>query len=53
MKKITIANYKQDKFYEKVVRAMAAVLERQEFVSPIDVMLQVQRLTPKQVEDWR
>lgn len=53
MKKITVANYKQDKYYEKVVRAMAAVLERQESVSPIDVMLQLQRLTPKQVEDWR
>ncbi|WP_144057756.1 hypothetical protein [Novipirellula maiorica] len=53
MKKITVENYKQDKYYEKVVRAMAAVLERQENVSPIDVMLQLQRLTPKQVEDWR
>ncbi|MGB7343851.1 MAG: hypothetical protein WBD20_06545 [Pirellulaceae bacterium] len=53
MKKITLANYKQDKFYEKVVRAMAAVLERQESVSPIDVMLQLQKLTPKQIEDWR
>lgn len=53
MKKITVANYKQDKNYEKVVWAMAAVLERQESVSPIDVMLQLQRLTPKQIEDWR
>lgn len=53
MKKLTVANYKQDKYYEKVVRAMAEVLERQEFVSPIDVMLQLQRLTPKQIEDWR
>lgn len=32
---------------------MAAVLERQESVSPIDVMMQLQRLTPKQIEDWR
>ncbi|WP_146460294.1 hypothetical protein [Rubripirellula tenax] len=53
MKKITVANYKQDKFYEKAVGAMAAVLQRQESVSPIDVMLQMERLTPKQIEDWR
>lgn len=53
MKKLTVANYKQDKFYEKVVRAMDAVLQRQDFVSPIDVMLQLQRLTPKQIEDWQ
>ena len=53
MKKITLENYNQDKYYEKVVRAMAAVLERQESVSPIDVTMQLQRLTPKQIEDWR
>ena len=53
MKKLTVANFKQDKFYERVVRAMSAVLERQEYVSPIDVMLQLERLTPKQIEDWR
>jgi hypothetical protein len=53
MKKITVEDYKQDKSYEKVVRAMAAVLERQESVSPIDVMLQLQSLTTKQIEDWR
>ena len=53
MKQITVGNYKQDKYYEKVVRAMDAILERQNSVSPIDVMLQLQRLTPKQVEDRR
>ena len=42
MKKLTVANFKQDKFYERVVRAMSAVLERQEYVSPIDVMLQLE-----------
>lgn len=53
MKKLTVENYKQDKYYAKVVRAMSAVLAKQQFVSPIDVMLQLQRLTPKQIEDWR
>lgn len=53
MKKLTAGNYKQDKFYDSVARAVDAILLRQDFVSPIEVMLQMQRLTPKQVEDWR
>ncbi|TWT94502.1 hypothetical protein [Stieleria varia] len=53
MKKITVENYTQDKYYDKVVRAMAVVLDKQGYVSPIDVMVQMQKLTPKQVEDWR
>lgn len=53
MKEVTLANYKQDKFHGAVTQAMEVVLEKQGYVSAVDVLLQMQRITPKQLEDWR
>lgn len=53
MKKITGTNYKKDKLYPAVARAVAEILEHGTVVTPVDVLLQMQRITKQQVEDWR
>ena len=53
MKQLTQTNYKSDKLYPSVVRAVAAILERSSFVAPVDVLLESQRLDKKLYDDWR
>ena len=53
MKKLTGADYKKDKLYPAVARAMAEILKAGAVVAPVDVLLRMQRLTKQQVEDWR
>ena len=53
MKKTTASNYKQDKLYPAVARAVAEILKTESFVTPVDVLLHMQRITKQQVEDWR
>ena len=53
MKKLTAANYKKDRLYPAVARAVAEVLKTNGVVSAVDVLLRMQRLTRQQVEDWR
>ena len=53
MKQLTKSNYKSDKLYPSVVRAVAKILERSLFVAPIDVLLETDRLDKKLYEDWR
>ena len=53
MKQLTQSNYKSDKLYPSVVRAVDAILERSLFVAPIDVLIASDRLDKKLYEDWR
>ncbi|MEQ1828174.1 MAG: hypothetical protein ABL921_19600 [Pirellula sp.] len=53
MKHISKTNFKQDKLYPSVVRAVDAILERSSFVAPVDVLIESQRLDKKHYEDWR
>lgn len=47
MKTATVANYRQDKLYPKVVRATAELLRDSDEVSPVAILLQIGNLTPK------
>lgn len=38
---------------QRVARAAAALLERQQYVSPVDLLVGLGWLAPSQVEDWR
>jgi len=49
----TAANYKKDKLYLPVARAVHSILQRGQVVTPIDVLIEMQRVTNEQVEDWR
>ena len=53
MKSITAANYQKYQFYPAIVGAVQAILKTNTVVSPVEVLLRLQRITKKQHEDWR
>ncbi len=53
MKRPTVENYRQDKYYPKVVRAVGAILANAEVVTAIDVFVHLELLTRPDVESWR
>ena len=53
MTKPTVENFRQDKYYPKVVRAVAAILAKGQVVTAIDVFVHLELLTRPDVESWR
>jgi hypothetical protein len=53
MKRITNANYRSDKYYPRVVRAVAVILDRQGFVAPIELFIEMGLLDKQGVAAWR
>ena len=53
MIKLTVKNYRNDKYYPKVVKAMNDELINSSFVSSIDVMQRMDVLKKEHVEDWK
>jgi len=53
MKKLTSSNYTKDQLYPAVARAIAEILQTGTVVAPVEVLLQMQRITRQQYEDWR
>lgn len=53
MKKITSTNYQKDTLYPPVARAIAGIMQSDEVVTPVEVLLRLQRISKEQYEDWR
>jgi len=53
MKKITVENYRSDKYYPRVVAAVSAILASSPFVAPIDVFVQMGLLRIQDLAEWR
>ena len=53
MKKITTENYRQDKYYSRVVRAVDAILSCRDFVAPTDVFVEMSLLSEQAIAEWR
>ena len=53
MKRITIENYRADKYFARVVRAVDAILARQESVSPTELFVEMGLLSVPAIEEWR
>jgi hypothetical protein len=53
MKKISVSNYREDKYYPRIVRAVEAILATGQVVAPIDVFLHMDLLKAADLEDWR
>lgn len=53
MKTITVANYRKDKYYPRVVCAVANILYRSNVVAPVDVLREMGNLTKQNYEAWR
>ncbi|NIM10605.1 MAG: hypothetical protein GTO45_01315 [Candidatus Aminicenantes bacterium] len=53
MKSVTVDNYRKDKYYPRVVRAVAKILQRSNVVAPVDVLLEMGNLSQKNHDAWR
>jgi len=53
MKKVTVENYRDDKYYPKVVRAVGEILAYSEVVAPVDVFVHMKLLSKADLELWR
>ena len=53
MKKVALDNYKNDRYYPKVVKAVDSVLASEKYVTPIRVFQAMGLLEEKDIESWR
>ena len=53
MKKITVANYRQDPYYAPIVRAVEGLLREKGFVAPVELFIRMNLLSQESAEDWR
>jgi hypothetical protein len=53
MKKISLENYRTDKFYPRIVRAVGEILQKGDVVAPIDVFVRMGLLDGEGIEAWR
>jgi len=51
--KPTVANYREFKPYPKIVAAVARILARQRFVSPVEVFLEMNLLPAADLDRWK
>ena len=53
MKKITLANYRQDRHYARIVKATEDLLRERGFVAPVELFVRMELLSAESVQDWR
>ena len=53
LKKITMANYRQDPYYPPIVRVVESLLREKGFVAPVELFIRMNLLSPESAEDWR
>lgn len=53
MRRVTRKNYRKDKYYRRVVRAVTAALKESKVVAPIAVFQNMGLLSPQDVQEWR
>ena len=50
---ISVDTYREDPLYPRVMRSVAAILQRGKVVAPVDVLVGMGLLAPERLEDWR
>ena len=50
---VTVEDFRRDPMFPRVERAVAAILASGKVVAPVDVLLKMDILAPKDLEDWR
>lgn len=53
MKQVTLNTYKKDKYYPRVVRAIARILAKSDEVAPVEVLMEMGNLTKPNYDAWR
>ena len=51
--KVSVATYRDDHLYPRIVRAVASMLEQGNVVAPVQVLIRMDLLAPEQLENWR
>ena len=49
LKKITVANYRQDPYYARIVKAVEGLLREKGFVAPLELFIRMDLLSPESV----
>ena len=50
---VSVAAYRDDPLYPRIVRAVADILKTGKVVAPVDVLIRMDLLAPDRLEDWR
>ena len=50
---VGVDTYYKDRLYPRIVRAVSAILERKNFVAPVDVLVEMDLLKVEHLENWR
>ena len=50
---VSVETYRRSPLYPRIVRAVARLLARGKVVAPVDVLIGMDLLKPKSLEDWR
>jgi len=53
MKRVTVTTYRKDKYYPRVVRAVALVLTKSDAIAPVDILIEMGNLTKKNHDAWQ
>ena len=53
MKTVMVANYRNNKYYPIIVRAVAKILSRSNVVVPVDLLMEMGNLAKQNCEAWR
>jgi hypothetical protein len=53
LKKITVANYRQDPYNARIVKAVEGLLQEKGFIAPLDLFVRMDLLSPESAEDRR
>jgi hypothetical protein len=48
-----VAKFRADPLFPKIERAVASILVKGKVVAPVDVLVEMQLLTPDKLKDWR
>ncbi len=48
-----MANYQQDPYYARIVKAVDGLLREKGFVAPVELFIRMDLLSPESVENWR
>ena len=53
MTKVTVSNYRDDKYYPKITRAVAQILTETDFVSPAALLVEMGLLRVSDLDRWK
>jgi hypothetical protein len=49
----TVVDFRNDRLFPRIERAVAAILAEGNVVAPVEVLVRLEKLTAKQLDDWR